>query len=167
MFTRTKRSVIWKIKKTILEKVVKNKTSFADILRQFQMSADGGNARTLQKRLSEDEIDFSHIKCGRNSNKGRKRTNPSPLQIPLSKVMVKNSNYSRYNLKRRLIDGGILKNECLECGLGPEWKGLKLVLILDHINGIHNDNRRKNLRLLCPNCNSQTQTFAGRNKKYK
>lgn len=51
------------------------------------------------------------------------------------------------------------------CGLGNNWNGKPLVLILDHINGIYNDNRIENLRLLCPNCNSQTDTFAGRNCK--
>ena len=48
------------------------------------------------------------------------------------------------------------------------WHGKPLSLVLDHINGIFNDNRKKNLRFLCPNCNSQTVTFAGkklRNKK--
>jgi 5-methylcytosine-specific restriction endonuclease McrA len=39
-----------------------------------------------------------------------------------------------------------------------------LVLVLDHINGDRSDNRITNLRLLCPNCNSQQNTFAGRNK---
>ena len=47
----------------------------------------------------------------------------------------------------------------------PEWNNKELILILDHINGINNDHRKENLRLLCPNCNSQTKTFAGRNVK--
>lgn len=51
--------------------------------------------------------------------------------------------------------------------MGPEWQGKELVLVLDHINGIHSDNRLNNLRLLCPNCNSQTSTFAGRNTIYR
>ena len=41
----------------------------------------------------------------------------------------------------------------------------KLTLQLDHINGINNDNRKENLRFLCPNCHSQTNTFAGKNLK--
>jgi 5-methylcytosine-specific restriction endonuclease McrA len=45
------------------------------------------------------------------------------------------------------------------------WNGIPLVLVLDHINGKNNDNRQNNLRLLCPNCNSQQSTFAGKNKK--
>jgi hypothetical protein len=48
--------------------------------------------------------------------------------------------------------------------LEPVWLGKPLVLILDHINGKHNDHRLVNLRLLCPNCNSQQPTFAGKNK---
>lgn len=44
------------------------------------------------------------------------------------------------------------------------WNRAKLGLILDHINGVSGDNRPKNLRLLCPNCNSQQSTNGGRNK---
>ena len=52
---------------------------------------------------------------------------------------------------------------CCMCGLS-EWINGKLVLELDHINGDHTDNRIENLRYLCPNCHSQTDTFRGRNK---
>lgn len=75
--------------------------------------------------------------------------------------------HNRDHLKKSIIKHGYIKNECNECGQKPEWYGRKLVLILDHINGIFNDNKIENLRLLCPNCNSQTETFAGRRKRYK
>jgi hypothetical protein len=66
-------------------------------------------------------------------------------------------------LKKRLIRAGLLVNCCSVCGLRPEWQGQLLVMILDHINGDRSDNRIENLRLLCPNCNSQQPTFAGKN----
>jgi len=85
----------------------------------------------------------------------------------LSEVMVENSSYGRGHLKSRLIKEGILKEICAECGQAAVWKGRRLVLVIDHINGVNNDHRLDNLRLLCPNCNSQTDTFAGKNLKYK
>lgn len=54
--------------------------------------------------------------------------------------------------------------ECIFHGLPPEWNGRPLPLILDHANGVNSDNRPSNLRLLCPNCNSQTPTLGGANK---
>lgn len=53
---------------------------------------------------------------------------------------------------------------CSECGI-VDWNQKKLVLEIDHINGARTDNRRENLRLLCPNCHSQTPTFRGRGKR--
>lgn len=64
--------------------------------------------------------------------------------------------------KRRLFREGVLVERCI-CGQGPTWHGQRLVLQLDHINGDRTDNRLENLRILCPNCHSQTLTFTGRN----
>jgi hypothetical protein len=71
----------------------------------------------------------------------------------------------RGTIKKRLLREGILEEVCVICGIGPEWQGKPLVLRLDHINGVSDDYRIENLRLLCPNCDSQTDTYCGRNKR--
>jgi HNH endonuclease len=86
-------------------------------------------------------------------------------QIPLDKIMVRHSTYSRTNLKSRLLDVGLLEHHCYECGQRSEWNGKPLTLQLDHINGTADDNRLVNLRLLCPNCHSQTSNFAGKKRR--
>ena len=81
---------------------------------------------------------------------------------PLAKVLGEAR--CRNTVKRRLIEAGILKNVCEICGL-REWLGRPLVMQLDHQNGLRADNRLHNLRMLCPNCHSQTETYGARNKK--
>ena len=86
--------------------------------------------------------------------------------IPIEECLVKNSPVrSNGTLKERLLKKGMLKNECDLCKGGPEWKGQVLVLQLDHINGDNKDNRLENLRILCPNCHTQTETHSG--KRFK
>jgi Zn finger protein HypA/HybF involved in hydrogenase expression len=87
-------------------------------------------------------------------------------KIPLKDILVENSTYaSTQRLKNRLFKEGILEAICSECGLGTEWNGKPISLQLDHVNGINNDHRLSNLRILCPNCHSQTDTYAGKNAK--
>lgn len=70
----------------------------------------------------------------------------------------------RKSIKCRLLEAGLLTNVCNQCGLS-EWQGKKLAIQIDHINGVRTDNRLENLRMLCPNCHSQTETYGGRNTK--
>jgi hypothetical protein len=83
---------------------------------------------------------------------------------PLDELLVEESPFTNTTeLKRRLVENGWLPYRCDECGI-DEWRGHRIGLHLDHVNGIRNDRRLVNLRLLCPNCHSQTETYAGRNK---
>jgi len=85
-----------------------------------------------------------------------------PRRWPLEKILALSK--SRFTIKRRLIEAGILQNICDECGLS-EWRGRPLSIQVDHLNGINNDHRLANLRMLCHNCHSQTATYASRNRK--
>jgi len=157
-------SPIWDIPKIELEEVVKISNSLSIILSNCGLSNNGGGRyKVLQKRLIEDNIDYSHIKLGLDSNSGRKFV--STDKIDFSEILIENSTYDRAGLKRRLLCDGLLINKCYICNQLPEWNGKPLTLQIDHINGINNDNRIENLRILCPHCHTQTSTFAGRNLK--
>jgi hypothetical protein len=163
---RPKRSPIWKIEKEELAAKTKQVNSFSEILKHFHLNPVGGQMKILRKKLDQDKIDYSHIPRGVRSN-CKRSFGPSKRLIPLEKVMVENSSYNRGHLKSRLLRDGLLKNECSICDQGPEWNGKPLVLILDHINGVNNDHRMDNLRIICRHCDSQLETFAGRNHKLK
>lgn len=92
------------------------------------------------------------------------RATAKKRKIPLRKILVKGSSYASSRLKKRLIAKGLLEEQCSECGLGSEWNGRPLVLQLDHINGVRDDHRLGNLRILCPNCHTQTPTYVSRNR---
>ena len=160
MNTRQKRSPIWKISRNELEELVSQSQTIGDVLSFFGMKNHGSNYKTLKNRLDADGIDSKKF----SGNFGHGLLKPF---IPLEQVLTDNSNYNRGLLKKRLLKSGMLENKCSKCGQEPFWNGEKLVMVLDHINGVNNDHRWENLRLLCPNCNSQTSTFCGRNSRMR
>ncbi len=135
-----------------------NSETIADVLRKLNISVRPGNYRTIKRAIGVYAIDISHF-TGKSCSTGKSRGQVHKGR-PLSDILVENSDYANgTNLKARLLKEGLLKNKCDICSLESEWMNKPIVMILDHINGIHTDNRQKNLRLLCPNCNSQQSTF--------
>jgi DNA-binding CsgD family transcriptional regulator len=84
-----------------------------------------------------------------------------PLAKSLDEILVAGRASNRGYLKQRLIQAGLKQDRCEDCGL-VTWRDKPLSLSLHHVNGVRDDNRLENLRLLCPNCHSQTPNFAGR-----
>jgi hypothetical protein len=144
-------------------KIVAEARNAKDAAARFK--SDYGSTRSLRscyravmRLIKTRGLDTSHFKLG--------STGLAPAcKVPLAKILVKNSPYmSTHRIKLRCIEAGLLRNECYACGLGPKWSGKTLALQLDHINGVNDDHRIKNLRVLCPNCHSQTDTWCARNK---
>jgi hypothetical protein len=98
------------------------------------------------------------------SGKGISKKRTTLGKFKLSDVLEgKHPQYSTNHLKHRLLDEGVKEDKCEICGI-EEWNGKKIVHQLDHINGNSRDHRLENLRVICPNCHSQTDTFCGKNK---
>lgn len=137
-----------------IEEAVSISESFDDVFRNLGYKSRGQSTyQKVKKEIEDMNLDTSHF------TKSGKR-------YDLDDILVEDSKYTNMpRLKIRLINKGLLKNECYECGQLPSWNGRQLVLQLDHINGVNNDNRIENLRLLCPNCHSQTDTYSGKNIK--
>ena len=94
----------------------------------------------------------------------RKIITPSSGEIKLSEKFTKGTRIPNQQIKNKLISLGIFSYMCCKCGI-VEFHGVKVPLELEHINGDASDNRLENLTLLCPNCHSQTGTYAGKNVK--
>ena len=162
---RAKRSVVWKgCSDSEFIELVKASNTFSAILNFFGLDHKGGNCKTVKARIQKLGINSDHIPDGVSCNIGRKFYKE---KIPLKDIFIEKSNYNRRDLKKRIIEENLIEKKCSKCGIIDTWNNKPIVLILDHINGINNDNRIENLRFLCPNCNSQTPTFAGRNVKTK
>ena len=67
---------------------------------------------------------------------------------------------SSRTLKRLLIEQS--GEKCYECGVGTIWNNKPLTIQLDHIDGNSDNNLITNVRLLCPNCHTQTSTYGSK-----
>ena len=138
---------------------VKQAQTISEVLFSFGCPTNQGHySRMFHKSVQELGLDISHLRIGARKISGFQKQ-------PLEEILVKGPYKSTSDLKNRLIREGVLINHCYECDMGPIWNGKKLVMHIDHISGDNTDNQIENLRLLCPNCHSQTETYCGAKAK--
>ncbi len=136
--------------------------SIAGVLRYLGIKWSGGSHHHISKRLRLLGVDTSHF-TGQAHNKGK----IDWIKVTPEKILVvrppDSRRAGRRQLRRAMLAIGVLE-QCAICGIGTTWQGKRLTLHIDHINGDFLDNRPENVRFLCPNCHSQTPTFANRRR---
>lgn len=135
-----------------LLQIVSECTSMRELARRCGYVSIGNNDHTIKRKLAEYGISIEHFT---GLSKGQTvRTDDN--------VFCVNSTASQATLRRHYIQK-FPQEKCAICGQSTIWNGKPLSLTLDHINGDNHDNRLENLRWICPNCDRQLPTFAGRN----
>ncbi|NMN99444.1 HNH endonuclease [Antrihabitans stalactiti] len=151
-----------KYPRELLEEAVRNSTSYAGVIRYLGLVPAGGTHANLSRRIKKEGIDTAHF-TGKGHNRGRPTSNRYSWQQVLVVRPAGSPRAKPKMLRRALVEAGV-PYVCALCGVGDEWNGKQLTLHVDHINGDYLDSRLENVRFLCPNCHSQTASWAGRNR---
>ncbi len=135
---------------------------YSEALQKLGLRSAGGNHMLFRKYVDEiwciptDHFDARRARFARLNHK---------RPVPLEQVLVVGCAYNRSTLKRRLYEAGMKARRCELCGQDEHWHSMTMSLILDHINGIPDDNRIENLRIVCPNCAATLDTHCGRKNR--
>ena len=150
------KSKVYQVSDEEFKTIIKNSFSYSDCLRALGLGTSGGSSTDiLKRRIQELGCSTEHFNRG---------ISGAYKKYTMEEILIENSTYANIaSLKQRLIKEGYLKYQCECCGIS-EWQGKFISLQLDHKNGNNRDHRIENLRFLCPNCHSQTDTYAGKNK---
>ena len=159
METNLNKTFLSRVQKVDLICVVNRCRCYSDILVYFNLAVSGANRKNLKNILNNFNISHEHLARGKTTFLKHR---------PLEEYLVENAKVtSGSSLKRKLIKANLLEDKCVKCGLGNIWNNLPITLQLDHINGDRTNNTLNNLRVLCPNCHTQTDTYAGKNTTKK
>lgn len=140
-----------------LAKAVRESKTYNEVLVKFNRNSSSDSYKSLKNKIKEWEIDVSHF-LSKKQFIEKQYAEGKLLKKTNDEIFIENSKASRNIVKKRILKENLIDYICIECGQDEFWRGKKISLILDHINGFRDDNRLENLRFLCPNCNSSLDT---------
>ncbi|MFI6661354.1 HNH endonuclease signature motif containing protein [Streptomyces sp. NPDC050523] len=148
----------------ILEPAVAASTSVNEVLRRLGLEVVGGHHTHISRRIKSYGLDTTHFTpVARTERQRYNQRRRAPEEILVEDASAHARRVPSRRLKRAMGETGV-RERCALCGIGPVWLGEPLPLEVDHIDGNWRDNRIQNLRLLCPNCHSTTDSYRGRGK---
>lgn len=152
-----------KYTKEFLEPIINQSRYWGEVFEKLGIIQGGGNMNNIKKHVYKHGININHFVSKSDALSIRIERRNGKLKY--EDLFIENCKRDRGILKKFIYDNSLKEIKCELCNQDENWKGKKISLILDHINGINNDNRIENLRLLCPNCNATLDTHCGKNKK--
>lgn len=153
---------IYELSEEDFTSLIRNSSNKAEVLFKLGYSVEGNSwgYNLLRKRMEELNLNGTEFK-GRSGLKGQVKTIENEEEL-----LCENSKHTRSVVRRYVLKNNVIPYECSVCGNKGEWQGKPLSLQLDHINGDCSDHRKENLRWLCPNCHTQTETHGSKNENY-
>ncbi|KPC64874.1 HNH endonuclease signature motif containing protein [Streptomyces chattanoogensis] len=145
----------------ILEQAVSVSTNMCEVLRHLGLDVVGGHHTHISRRITAYGIDTSHFQLP--TQRGKSRRPPTPEGLLVKQPTAHARRIQSNRLKQAMLDQG-KEERCALCRTEAVWLGEPLPLEVDHVDGDWRNNRIENLRLLCPNCHSTTDSYRGRNK---
>ena len=140
------------VTKDEMREILNNAKSLREVILIFGLNSNGSggytNIKNKIKNLGLETPNYNYY--GNGSKKNCKKN---------EEIFIEHSTYPRQKLKKRIINENLIPYKCDNCDNLGNWMDEPIILQLDHINGINDDNTLSNLRFLCPNCHSQTETF--------
>ena len=143
----------------LLGRAVAESTSIAGVLRFLGLNQAGGTHAHISRMIKSFELDTTHFVRHHNGS-ARRRLQPEQIMV---RIPYGSKRTKPPLLRRALLESG-RPYRCELCGNAGDWRGAPLRLEVDHIDGDYHNNSSDNLRFLCPNCHTQTDTYAGRSR---